>query len=370
MFDQTYTPEARAEFKRNAKLFLATINSCSEAEALNLPLTWQIFPESPLLRQMDFLDAQILLGSVNKKWVSLLSHNEDGFHVGLCTSRMSPSLTGQPCRDKAHVASFHYLAVDLDMKDRDTESHPELPTPIEALQLFAPWGSEWCPSVLVDSGHGYHLYYALEEPQQAGRWPSVLRARLGLWQHFKDWGADKSCATDPAKTLRMPGTLNLKYNPVPCRVMQTTSKRYKLEDLLEAFPYKEPIKSAPAHSGFIYKPTLRIKSRVCLAYDWLTQLEPAIQGQFGSDACLKAAWVGPRFFLDYDVALELLMKFYNPLCCPEWSESEMEHKLHTAYQSAEELELMGCGLPDFRIQMDNAFIRANTDIFDEVSDAE
>lgn len=367
MFDGSFTPQARTELRKNAKIFLAAINNCTEKEAMLIPLTWQIFPESPLLRQMDVLDAQIIYGCLAKKWPTLLARNEDGFHVGLCTSRMAPSITGQPCRDKAHVASFHYLAVDLDMKDRETEVHPELPTPIEALQLFAPWGSQWCPSVLVDSGHGFHLYYALEEPQQSGRWPSVLRARLGLWQHFKDWGADKSCATDPAKTLRMPGTQNLKFNPVPCRVLQVCpTKVYKIEDLIEAFPYKEPIRPEIKHSGFEYKPTLPTRDRIRSAHAWLVKQPPSIQGCYGSDACLKAAWVGPRFHLDYEIALELLEKFFNPECAPEWSISELRHKLDSAYESALSLGLMGCGMPDFALQRDAQFCREHTDIFDEV----
>ena len=370
MFDGTYSPEARELLRRNAAMFLAAVNSCSETEAMNLPLTWQIFPESPLLRDMPFLEAQILHGSLRKKWSTLLSRNEDGYHVGLCSSRMSPSITGKPCRDKEHVASFAYLVVDLDMKDRDTETHPQLPTYDEALSLFAPMGSAWCPTVLVDSGHGYHLYYALEGLQQAGKWPSILRARLGLWQHWQPWGSDKTCAQDPAKTLRMPGTQNLKYNPVPCRVMQICKKAYRLEDLIEAFPYKEPIKPEIQHSGFIYKPTLRQKSRVVIAYKWLREQEPSVQGDYGSDKCLKAAWVGPRYCLDYDIALEMLQKFFNPRCCPEWSETELQHKLDTAYESAELKGLMGCGMFDYQQQRDYAFTRRNSSIFREIEDAE
>lgn len=371
MFDGSFTPEARCELRKNAKQFLAAVNNCSETEAMNLPLTWQIFPEAQLLRQMDVLEAQILHGSLAKKWPTLLSRNEDGFHIGLCTSRMQPSLTGKPVRDKQHVASFHYLAVDIDLKDRDTELHPDPLDPIGAVLELASWGSPWCPTVIVDSGHGYHLYYTLAEPQQSGRWPSVLRARLGLWQHFQDWGADKSCALDPTKTLRVPGTQNLKYQPVPCRVLQVRpTKVYALEDLIEAFPYVEPIKPEIQHSGFIYTTQMPEKERVQMAYEWLIDQPPAYQGSGGSVDCMSAAWVGPRFFLDKDVALELMLRFYNPQCVPEWSESELRHKLDSAYESAEQKGLMGCGMPDFRAKSDRAFIRNNTDILGGVDDAE
>ena len=358
-----FTPEAQELLRQNLKPFLAVINNCSEAEAFELPLCWQVFPEIPELRGLDFLDAVIYQGSAQKYWKRLLDWNADGYHVGLCTSRMGASITGKPYRDKAHVKSFHYLAVDLDMKDRNQEIYPELPTYQEALATFAPLGSQFAPSALVCSGHGFHLYFALETPQNAGNWPSILRARLGLWQHFQDWGADKSLAVDSAKCLRLPGTQNLKYEPTPCRVMQICHTAYKLEDLISAFPYTEPIKPEIQKAEFDYKPTLPTQAKAQMAYEWLLEQEPAIERCGGSNACLKAAWVGPRFCLDYDLALELLMRFYNPTCEPEWSEFEMRHKLDSAYESAAQLGFYGCGMPDYKLQSDMAFLKAHDDMF-------
>ena len=153
--------------------------------------------------------------------------------------------------------------------------------------------------------------------------------------------------------------------------MMVCKKTYKLEDLIAAYPYKEKIK-AQNHkpTGVAYKPTLPAKTRVRMAYDWLVEQEPAIQGEFGSADCMRAAWVGPRFALRYDIALELLEKFYNPLCSPEWSENELMHKLDDAYESATHLKLIGCGMPDFQAQRDNAFLKANMDLFDEENDAD
>jgi len=46
------------------------------------------------------------------------------------------------------------------------------------------------------------------------------------------------------------------------------------------------------------------------------------------------------------------------------------HKLDDAYESATHLKLIGCGMPDFQAQRDNAFLKANTDLFDEGNDAD
>ena len=150
MSEHHYSPESREFLRENLQQFLAAINNCTEEEAMLLPLTWQIFPESPLLRSMDFLDAKILHGTPRKYWPTLLDRNEDGYHIGLCTSRMRPSITGKPRRDKESVESFHYLAVDIDVKDRDQEVHPEAPDYGDALTTFGLGLAPLSPTILVD----------------------------------------------------------------------------------------------------------------------------------------------------------------------------------------------------------------------------
>lgn len=74
-----------------------------------------------------------------------------------------------------------------------------------ALAGFDPW-----PHVVIRSGRGLHAYWSLREPLDARH---VRQANRRLAHHL---GADMN-ATDAARILRPPGTLNHKYAP-PRRV--------------------------------------------------------------------------------------------------------------------------------------------------------
>ena len=67
------------------------------------------------------------------------------------------------------------------------------------------------------------------------------------------------------------------------------------------------------------------------ATQYLSKMSPAIQGQNGSGACLKAAIALIRgFCLDPNDAFNLLWTDYNPRCIPPWSEGELMHKIEAA----------------------------------------
>jgi hypothetical protein len=71
--------------------------------------------------------------------------------------------------------------------------------------------------------------------------------------------------------------------------------------------------------------------RINAARAALLEAEPAIQGQNGSTACLRAACLLIRgYCLPSEQAFELLWRFYNPICVPAWSENELMHKIESA----------------------------------------
>jgi len=86
------------------------------------------------------------------------------------------------------------------------------------------------PTAVVNSGHGVHLYWALEEPiRTEAAWKASqkeLRERLRGDTSVSDW----------RRILRVPGYLNVKPErgePVPCTlVFVDTDLRYRLEDLM------------------------------------------------------------------------------------------------------------------------------------------
>lgn len=99
------------------------------------------------------------------------------------------------------------------------------------------------PSIVVHSGGGLHVYWflrkAVDARRDAKRIKDILR-RLAFTA-----GGDLSAA-EPARILRVPGTLNRKYHP-PRRVIieQFEEHPYTLQNIEAAFP-GEPAVEAPA----------------------------------------------------------------------------------------------------------------------------
>jgi len=97
------------------------------------------------------------------------------------------------------------------------------------------------PSIIVDSGHGYHSYWLLTE--------RTTKDVTGILRAIADkTGADIK-ATDRARIMRLPNTMNVKGEPIPCKVIEATYKRYPLDlfDIgTQATEPKEYITSAMA----------------------------------------------------------------------------------------------------------------------------
>jgi len=93
------------------------------------------------------------------------------------------------------------------------------------------------PSIIVDSGHGLHAYWVLDEP--AGREVKPVIKKL-----INITGADSS-AKNLNRLMRLPGTMNVKYEPVRCKVFEITNKRFNLADLADLLQVKAEAKPQP-----------------------------------------------------------------------------------------------------------------------------
>ena len=99
------------------------------------------------------------------------------------------------------IKRVHTLWVDIDYKDIPKE---EIAKKAEQFPLS--------PSFVVLSGGGVHLYFPLEEPFEIDTEVDRLYIRELLRAIAKFWGGDLA-ATDLARILRVPGSLNYKYEP-------------------------------------------------------------------------------------------------------------------------------------------------------------
>lgn len=129
---------------------------------------------------------------------------------------------------KEEIEAINCVYADFDLKDFENSKG----LIAEHIKRLKP-----PPSVVIDSGGGYHCYWLLEEP-------FVLSTELKMEiasDIQKNWvvyvGGDLA-VHDLARVMRVPGTYNYKYgNPKPVQVMhESYSKTYTLAGLQECLP--------------------------------------------------------------------------------------------------------------------------------------
>lgn len=156
------------------------------------------------------------------------AHAGENLYFGVASRRNATNGTLENCQ------TLSALFADIDFK---TTPEPEAR---DRLARFP-----WRPSCIIGSGGGLHPYFLLRDPLalpgEADRAKNLLR-RLAV-----ALGGDLAAA-EPARVLRLPGSVNHKYDPprpVTLELLEPT-RRYTLSDVDEILPSEpEPERGAP-----------------------------------------------------------------------------------------------------------------------------
>jgi hypothetical protein len=130
---------------------------------------------------------------------------------------------------KNNVIEVPALWTDVDFKDTSPQEVKK------NLQRFP-----FRPSIAVLTGHGAHFYWLLEEPATADDFDAVEDT---LRRICSAMAADPA-ACEVARVLRIPGTVNVKKEPVPVKVHWLEDFHYNLED----FDILPEVKTENKHS--------------------------------------------------------------------------------------------------------------------------
>ena len=144
--------------------------------------------------------------------------------MGAATRKDTTSGAGENCR---HLP---VLFADIDFQN---EKHPTAPTEEECRAALA--GCPIAPSIVLHSGGGLYSFWLLREPIDLAT--DFDRAKDLLRRLAHAIGADLGAA-EPARVLRLLGTLNHKYDPprcVTCEVFDP-ERRVNLSELEEWLP--------------------------------------------------------------------------------------------------------------------------------------
>jgi len=146
--------------------------------------------------------------------------------------------------DKSAVRLVHMLWADLDAKDC-LGGKPEA---LDRLRQYHPR-----PTIIVDSGNGYHAYWRLKKLITIGGPESVAFVERHLKVLAQTLGADAKSA-ELARILRVPGTLNLKNFPEAVRVTIVEcepDRQWELSDFDLAAPAPESLRATTNPRGWI-----------------------------------------------------------------------------------------------------------------------
>ena len=130
--------------------------------------------------------------------------------------------------------------------------------------------------MIVNSGHGIHLYWRLVEPMtDLEAWRTLQKRLIQLL------GSDPSIH-DPPRIMRLPGFVNLNGAPAPCRIIDADGdRRYGLAEIDAVLPPLEH-QSVPAAPTSLLLAELgrKLIMRRAVAYQSRVPLVP--QGQRNS----------------------------------------------------------------------------------------
>lgn len=141
---------------------------------------------------------------------------------------ITPNTFFIPVRKADNIRHFRALFIDIDLEDR-IYSKNEV---VGKAYIMADEGLIPRPTMAVDSGRGIHLYWRIRHaPVQA--WHTWQELQDHLYHNLKHLGADRK-ATDAARHLRLPDTINSKNNKA-CKVLYVENTIYSMYELREQY---------------------------------------------------------------------------------------------------------------------------------------
>jgi hypothetical protein len=146
---------------------------------------------------------------------------------------------------KEHIVEIPAVWCDIDFKDL-----------LQAEAKKRLWESPARPSLVVESGGGYHVYWRLKEPATRKDIPRIEALNRQIAAYLN---GDPQ-ATDASRILRLPGTLNFKYKPPrQVRAVWQTGMDWNLEDLADALPSPPRYASEPSQASTLLNECVHIR---------------------------------------------------------------------------------------------------------------
>lgn len=174
----------------------------------------------------DKLRKNIFVDDLENLYQTNLKFSENGQNTFYALSTFDDAGT----REAVHAQAVRALFMDIDCGEG--KAYPNKKAAVAAVTAFlhasglGKLGMPW----LVDSGGGVHVYWPLTEELAVDEWKPLAE---GLKRAAKLHGLhiDMTVTADAARVLRMPGTMNWKYDPPKPVLLRQRGATFKLEDI-------------------------------------------------------------------------------------------------------------------------------------------
>ena len=238
------------------------------------------------------------------KWAARLSGSVMGVYVTLNPLTQDPLLDGANAEDKT-VLKRRWLPIDLDpvreadVSATDAEKAAALDRRCTVRKWLAAQG--WAEPVVMDSGNGYWLLYAIDMPNDEDSKRLVHDCLKALAAKFDDERVtiDKKIA-NASRIGKLPGTLACKGTHTEDRPHRVAAllevppelvpvPREKLEELAAQRPQERPAQAATSAAEAVTSDSQQpqewasVEERIARAKAYAEKVEPAISGQHGHD---------------------------------------------------------------------------------------
>lgn len=195
-----------------------------------------------------FRDIGRLYEHVN--WTEAQSRYTDAWYCVSLQSQSGVNSKGKPkaIRLAHNAVALKAIWIDIDVKEK---GYTTLDAAKTALATFVQAAGLPEPTAVVMSGSGLHVYWISKTPMDPPTWRGYaegLRARI--IEH--SLVCDAGLTTDPARLLRIPGTVNYKTDPskpVDLLALQDSDYDFAAEPGLAILPTLAPARAAQASTA-------------------------------------------------------------------------------------------------------------------------
>jgi hypothetical protein len=148
-------------------------------------------------------------------------------------------------RSRDAVEAVYFLWAEVDFKDHPDIAPEEIRRRLDAMPMRA--------TFTVFSGHGFHVYWQLNEAEDATPGPGQEAVRNALQLACRHISGDPAVA-EPARLMRLPGSHNTRVEGenILVEVVAHTGLTYEMSELVDCWTEARPILPAPAkgnHGG-------------------------------------------------------------------------------------------------------------------------